>query len=74
MANTTDAFLRHFVANALPSLTEGSLKCETVMEVSVNLDECQLAICQLNLINVDPVNVSVISEVFKKLKLQIAVF
>lgn len=74
MANTIGAFLRQFVANALPSLTEGSLKCEAVMEVSVNLDTCQSAICQLNLINVDQVNVFVISEVFKKLKLQIEVF
>ena len=74
MANAIGAFLRHFVAKALLSLTEGSLKCEAVMEVSVNLDAWQSVICQLNPINVDQVNVSVIPEVYKKLKLQIAVF
>ena len=70
MANAIGAFLRHFVAKALLSLTEGSLKCEAVMEVSVNLDACQSVICQLNLVNVDQVNVSVISEVCRNFRLR----
>jgi hypothetical protein len=60
--------LRHFVANALkriivPSLIEGSIKCEAVMEVSANFDARQSVICRLKLIYVDQINVFVISKV-----------
>jgi hypothetical protein len=79
MGNTIGAFLLHFVANAVkrtivPSLIQGSIKCEAVMAVSLNLDACHSVIFQLKLINMDQVNVFVISGVLKKLKLQIVAF